>query len=372
MRKLSLKKTEKRIEELARYDLDKNKVFGCSYYVYQQDNFELKKCFGTTSAENGTPVTEKTLFRLASMTKPLTAFAALILIDRELLNLDDKVEDILPEFRDIHITDADGNDLGLPKKAPRLRNLLSHTSGIGSDMTKYGRMTEEDHATIDSAVDFLVKAGLDFEPESKELYSPMGAFDVTAKIISRITGREFDEFLRNEILIPCSMSDTTFSPTKEMSSRIIDMHTNEDGKNAVRAMPESCVFENIPVKRCLAGGGLISSLEDYGKFAKMLLNKGKTESGIQLVSEESFGLLCSEQYKICRDQSWGLGVRLITERTYPALPVGCFGWSGAYGTHFWVDPKNGIFAILMKNSHVDGGAGNESAVMLEKAVYKRL
>lgn len=370
MKKLNERKIRKNLEKTARYDLENNKVFGCAYHVYQKDNFSLKKCFGNTTADKISPVTENTLFRLASMTKPVTAFAALILADKGLICLDDTIDKYLPQFRGIHIIDAGGADKGVPQKMPKIRNLLSHNAGIGSDPEKFARMTAEDNKTLDSAVSYFVRAGLDFEPESTQMYSATGSFDVMVKIAETVTGTDFLTFLKNELFIPCQMTDTTFLPDEEQSARIIDMHTNVNGRNAVRSMPDDSVFENIPMTHFLGGGGLVSSLSDYGKFAKLLLNRGKTDDEREIVSEKTFSAFASEQFKVCRDQSWGLGVRLITHSSYPYLPAGSFGWSGAYGTHFWVDPENEIFAILMKNSSVDGGAGNESAVMLEKAVYE--
>jgi CubicO group peptidase (beta-lactamase class C family) len=121
----------------------------------------------------------------------------------------------------------------------------------------------------------------------------------------------------------------------------------------------------------LGGAGLVSTLRDYSKFAKLLLNKGKI-GDIPLISEETFNLLCTPQVSqgiMPGNARWGLGVRVITDESYPYLPVGSFGWSGAYGSHFWIDPVHKIFAVYMKNSKIDGGAGNESAVKLEKAVY---
>ena len=103
----------------------------------------------------------------------------------------------------------------------------------------------------------------------------------------------------------------------------------------------------------------------------MLLNKGKA-NGKTILKESTFKQLCKPQVTadIMPGQArWGLGVRVITDDGYPYLPVGAFGWSGAYGSHFWIDPVNNIFAVYMKNSKIDGGAANESAVSFEKAVY---
>lgn len=115
-------------------------------------------------------------------------------------------------------------------------------------------------------------------------------------------------------------------------------------------------------------------MSDYAKFVRMLLNEGKTET-VELVSKETFQLLrtpfVSEEI-MPGNERWGLGVRVVVDVSYPNLSVGTFGWSGAYGSHFWVDPGNRIAAVFMKNSVYDGGAGNESAKNFEKAVADSL
>ena len=369
MKKLNLSRTTKHIDKIAEYDIKKNKVFGSCYSVYQKNNFDLCRCYGTVGMGTEEKVSEKTLFRLASMTKPVTAAAVLLLEERGLLSLDDTIDKYIPAFRDIHIKDADGKDLGAPGKMPKVRNLLSHNSGLGSDPKKLEKMTDKDYESIDSTIEYLLKAGLDFEPESMQAYSPTAAFDVAVKIAETVTGKDFQEFLKDELFLPLGMHDTVFIPTPEQRSRIIVMHCNKDGKNAEKEMPGNTVFENVPENHYLGGGGLVSTLSDYGNFAKMLLNKGVSHTGQRILREEAFLKMTEPQIEICNDQSWGLGVRVITRKTYPHLPVGSFGWSGAYGTHFFVDPENGISAVFMKNSAVDGGAGNKSAVKFEKAVY---
>ena len=361
----------KNIEHVAQYDISNNKVFGSAYLVYQEGNLMFEKCYGTLSLKIYTPITHDTLFRLASMTKPITSVATLILADRGLLSLDDRVDKYLPQFNDVRITDGSYNDLGKPKNIPTIRHILSHTSGIGSSGGKVQNMTDADRKTIDNTIDFLIRTGLDYEPGSKQMYSGMGAFDVLTKIIELVSGMDFLSFLEKEIFMPCNMLDTTFVPNAGQYERLVNMHTCIDDKNAEFEMPAGCIFENFPCTHYLGGAGLVSTLCDYSKFAKMLLNKGKI-GNIQILREGTFNSLCTPQ--ISKDimpgtESWGLGVRVITEETYTHLPAGAFGWSGAYGSHFWIDPTNKIIAVFMKNSKIDGGAGNESARGFEQAVY---
>lgn len=152
------------------------------------------------------------------------------------------------------------------------------------------------------------------------------------------------------------------------------MHNKVDDKNDVGITYSGCVFERFPCEHKLAGAGLASTLNDYSNFAKMLLNKGEINNK-RIISEQSFKMLSKpyvpEEIMPCHER-WGLGVRVITNEAYCLLPVGSFGWSGAYGSHFWIDPENDICAVFMKNSKFDGGAGNRSAVRFEEAVFNAL
>lgn len=363
----------KNIDEIANYDFDRNKVFGSAYFVYDNGT-TFEKCYGTTSLNSNTPLTNTTLFRLASMTKPITTVATLVAMEKGLLSLDDTVDKYLPQFKNIKIREANGN-VSSPKKLPTILNILTHTSGIGSDATKLTAMTKADQATLDTAIAFYVGSGLDFEPGTKQAYSATGSFDVLVRIIELVTGQDYLEFLKTSIFEPCNMKDTTFLPTEEQWDRVVDMHCQVGGENAVWGMPEGCVFGDIPATHYLGGAGLVSSLQDYANFAKMLLNDGQGENG-RVLSKTSVKLMSTPQLSeeiMPGNQRWGLGVRVITDDAYIYnLPKGSFGWSGAYGSHFWVDPTNNIFGVFMKNSQVDGGASNESGNKFEAAVYASL
>lgn len=378
MKNLNKELLKSNIEKAASYDFENNKVFGSAYCVIQGEDEIYKKCFGTMSLNGTDSVTENTIFRLASMTKPITAIATLILVERGLLSLNDKVSDYLPEFKDVHITQVSKSggiiDSGKAQTEITVCNLLTHTSGIGSEPLKEAKMTDEDKKSLDATVNFYARIGLDFEPGTKQQYSGTGAFDVLAKIIEKVTRTDYQEFLTREIFNPCGMKNTTFIPTQEQMLNFIAMHNKVDGNNCEESMIENCMFYNFPCTHYLGGAGLVSTLYDYSKFAKMLLNKGKAQTK-QLISEKIFKLLHTPFVSddiMPGNERWGLGVRVIVNENYETLPVGAFGWSGAYGTHFWIDPQNNIAAVYMKNSLFDGGAGNESARNFEKAVNDSL
>lgn len=371
MKKLNMDKLEHNINEIAAYDLDRHNICGMSYCVSQGDRRFLRH-FGQLS-EGGAAPDDSTIFRMASMTKPVTAVAALMLCDRGMISLSEPVKKYIPAFGDIHIITPEGEDLGVTPTDVTLLHLLTHTSGIGS--LKPGNLNEDDLKCYDSSIAYFLKAGLDFEPMTHQWYSAFAAFDVMASIIEQVTGQDYEEFLQTELFAPCGMTDTTFTPSAAQWERIIPMHERVEEKNAVGWTVPGCVFEGFPCAHKAAGAGLISTLSDYTAFARMLLHRGVTESGRRILSEEAVSQMGRPQVPVAvmpGNQNWGLGVRVITEESYGALPVGSFGWSGAYGTHFWVDPADDLVAVFMKNSRFDGGAGNQSACRFEWAVQGAL
>ncbi|MBQ7232095.1 MAG: beta-lactamase family protein [Bacillales bacterium] len=206
MNKLNKELLRTNIEAAAEYDFQNHKVFGSAYCVIQGNDTIYKRYFGTVASDSTEPVTENTMFRLASMTKPITAIATLILVERGQLSLSDKAVDYLPEFKNDHITQI--SDI-------TVWHLLTHTSGIGSEVTKTQKMTDEDKKSIDNSIKFHFEAGLDFEPGTKQQYSGTGAFDVLVKIIEKTTKTDFPSFLQKEIFEPCDMVNTTFVPTQK-------------------------------------------------------------------------------------------------------------------------------------------------------------
>lgn len=359
---------ERKIDEIAFYDMENHNVFGSSYFVYQNGSTILKKYYGETG--NGNAMNGDVLFRLASMTKPITAVAMMILEERGIISISDNVSRYIPEFKYLHIKSyEDGSDRGKANTEPTILSLLTHTSGFGISTTS--QLTESDRENYLNTIKCFIDKGLKFEPFKCQEYSAYASFDVLALIAEKVTDEDYGEFLKREIFEPCGMNNTTFIPTDEQRQRIVKMHNRIGGENVVSDMLPGCIFENFPCEHKLAGAGLISSLDDYAQFAKMLLHKGKTDTERIMTEETAVKQRIPYVPKevMPGNESWGLGVRIIVDNSYETLPVGTFGWSGAYGPHFWVDYENDICAVLMKNSRFDGGAGNQSACRFEKAVH---
>ncbi len=325
---------------------------------------------------------DRTLFRLASMSKPVTAVATLIQVSRGLIDLDEPVEKFLPAFAEMDIGELDeAGDIRITGRArhkltPRI--LLNHTNGVGSMPVgdkQFGAMTPEERQDIAHVVEVIGRSVLAFEPTEGQMYSPVWAFDVLARIIEMTSGLDYATFLRQNIFDPCGMVDTTFAPTEEQWSRMIEMHArveeNGEAHSADTPMVPGCVFGDFPVTWFSGGAGLASTLADYVRFAEMLRRGGVTAEGVRILPAElvrEMGTTVIPEHIMPCGERWGLGVRVIMP-IHPWMPADCFGWSGAYGSHFWIDPTNDLSVVLMRNSMFDGGAGAMAACNLEKDVY---
>ena len=229
---------------------------------------------------------------------------------------------------------------------------------------------EKEQSCLREAVEHYSRSALDFEPFSAQFYSAIFGFDVLARIVEIVSGMQYNDFIRENILEPLGMDDTTFTPTDEQRGRLIPMHDYVDGKAVAVDFPVGGMFEGLPLAYFMGGAGLAATMSDYSRFADMLLNYGEY-NGKRIISRElveAMGTPHVPHEIMPYSERWGLGVRVIVDDEYKRLPVGSYGWSGAYGTHFWVDPENKITAIYMKNSRFDGGSGAETAAHFEEDV----
>ena len=324
---------KKRIKE----DLSSGHIDGASVSVLQKGKTVYENHFGIAKPDS--------LFRIASMTKPITAAAVLLLWERGELRLDHPVAKFLPGF-----------PLDL-----QIRHLLTHTSGLSQDAYVAG-ITDDCRQDPNLLTDYIASLPFDHAPGAVAAYNPVAAFHLLTVIAEQVTKVDFPSFLEQEIFSNCRMTDTTFLPSKEQWARLVPLPDTKPG----------CVFEGYPVSNPLGGAGLISCLGDYKNFASMLLNRGSF-GGKQILKEETVLEMTTPQVSETVQPGsvrWGYGVRVITGEN--RLPMGSYGWSGAYGTHFWVDPQNEIIGIYMKNSRTDGGASAKTAAHFEEDVYTSL
>lgn len=370
-----------RIETRMKADMDEGHVWGTAVSVCQNGQSLYRRCFGTTVPGGGVPVTDRTIYRMASMTKPVTALAATMLIEEGRLSPDTPIEDFLPEYRNLHLGKVEANgrlgDGGAIQVKPTVHHLLTHSSGIGCGAVYElvrGGMPYEAKRDLNACVSYFSGLPLTFEPGTAQAYSGIAGFDILGRILELVTQTDLEALLRTRIFEPCHMTDTAFEPSESQWARMVAMHDFQKGRATASPTVPGCVFEGIAASHHFGGGGLISTLDDYVRFAEMLLSGGVCQ-GRRVVSASAIARMSTPQLSATVQpgyKRWGYGVRVIVGEGYRVLPVGAWGWSGAYGTHFWVDPKNRITAVYLKNSRFDGGSGAKTSYHFEEDVHASL
>ena len=347
------------------------KILPCSsLLVYQENEGFYREEFGFSDISKREMLKSDAMFRLASMSKPITAVAALILMDRGLLSLDDPIAKYLPEFSKLFIGKIKNDEVVEEievKTAVTIKELLTHSSGIGSGdigAKDFLAIPVEERATLEMAMPLYAKCRLEFEPKTSSDYSPFIGLDILSRIIEIISGKPYDVFLKEEIFDKLGMRDTTFVPTETQWDRMVRFATEQDGQCVSEPLDKTRVFEHFPLTFFAGSAGLASTMDDYFAFAKMLLNEGEY-NGVRILNADTVRAMSTPQLTkevLPPPQVWGLGVRVITDETYGTLVKNCYGWAGAYGTYFWVDPDNKIIAIYMRNVR-DGEQGYTNSML---------
>ena len=357
MRKLDFEKMKTQVREHVSAVVGQSVLMGASILVYQENQGVYREEFGFSDISKNERMQRDSIFRMASMSKPITAVAALILVERGLLSLDDSIAKYLPEFSKLFIGKIENDEVVEEievKTAVTIKELLTHSSGIGSGdigAKDFLSIPVEERATLAQAMSRYSKCRLEFEPKTSSNYSPFIALDILSRIIEIVSGKPYDVFLQEEIFDKLGMRDTTFVPTERQWDRMVRFPVEKDGQCVSQPIDKTRVFEFFPLSFFSGAAGLASTMDDYFVFAKMLLNEGEY-NGIRILNADMVRAFATPQLEKevqPPPQVWGLGVRVITDETYGTLVKNCYGWAGAYGTYFWVDPDNKIIAIYLRN-----------------------
>lgn len=373
---LNRNKVREQIEGRVRDDISSGRVGGVACLVKQGGETVYRGFFG--SADGKREITENTVFRLASMTKPITGVAIMKQVEKGLVSLDDTLDRFIPEYSEMEIgriVDGKIQSVGKAKNKIKILHLLTHSSGVVcgalNEALERMRVAEREYDLESVAREYSSKP-LAFEPYSGQAYSGRVGFDLLARVVEITSGMSYDAFLKKELFTPLGMTDTTFVPTNEQWDRTVCMHDLRDGKPIFLQQDREHIFGKLPLTYFCGGAGLVSTLADYEKFADMLLSDGVAKNGECVLCENSVRRMSTVSVPdsvMAGNQRWGLSMRVISDPSYAVLPVGAYGWSGAFGTHFWIDPENRVVGIYMKNSHYDGGSGAVTAANFEKDVY---
>lgn len=346
--KLSL--IDRQMKEL----IAEQKVIGCAALIYKDGQIAYSKIWGQRNKKEELPVEADTIWRIYSMSKPVTSVAVMQLVERGKIGLDDPASKYLPEFKGLEVYDEDGKAAkkgALPtspaKREMTIRDLLRHTSGLSYGFfgntpvdlayRKAGILVlDKDLKDMTSK---LAKVPLLHQPGTRFHYS--ASTDVLGRVVEVASEMTFKDYLDKNIFQPLKMKDTYFSLPKEKLPRLAEMYRPEDGKLVPANRLSSARFVNEKNTFYSGGGGLCSTTADYLQFSKMLLNGGEL-NGKRILKSETIEQMTTNQ--LPKNAAWGrfqfgLGFQIDAE--------GHYSWGGAAGTRFWVDPKNKMITIFM-------------------------
>jgi len=363
----------KRLDEVIAGHVERGEVVGATWLVSRHGEVHTGVA-GAVAADGGRPVGEDTIFRLSSMTKPVTAVAALLLVEDCILRLDEPVDRWLPELADRQVLARPGAALDdtVPAHRPiSLRDLLTFRLGWGMDLTfsapqpTLAAMAEAGLGAgpprpagpppPDEWIRRLGTLPLEHQPGTRWLYH-VGA-DVLGVLIARAAGQPFDAFLRERVFEPLGMHDTGFFVPPEALERFGPCYWNDPASGRAVYDPTDGEWSRPPAFPG-GGAGLVSTLGDYQAFADVLMGMGAS-GGRRLLSRATVETMTTDQLTDAQRETsgpdpsgaagWGFGVAVQVRRTRPSAPVGTYGWDGGLGTVWHNDPVEGVTGILLTN-----------------------
>ena len=342
-----------------------------------------------------TPMRPDTIFRIASMTKPITSVAVMMLHEEGRLSITDPLSRYLPAFKSPKVADGKGGTVPARREIT-IRDLLTHRSGLtyvffdtgqAGDAYRAAGVSDglkETPGTIGENVDKVAAQPLAHQPGAAWTYGL--STDVLGRLVEVVSGTSFDAFLRDRIFKPLRMSDTGFDVPESKWSRFATVYA-PDGSGGIRPMKDPESFGNTvmsPIaaykqpKRYFSGGaGLVSTAHDYSRFAQMLLNGGELD-GVRLLSPKTIELMTASHTSdlpqgggiLGGGAQFGLGFRVVTDvgATQALGSDGMYGWSGIYGTNFWVDPEEQLIGIVMVQRYPGSSVAPAFQTMTYQAV----
>ncbi|HEV2272545.1 MAG TPA: serine hydrolase domain-containing protein [Acidobacteriaceae bacterium] len=344
--------------------IDDHDLSGAVTEVVTKDKVLDLEAIGLANIAEKKPMRKDSLFWLASMTKPITAVAVLMLQDEGRLNVTDPVEKYIPQFA----------ALKTPSGQPAhitLEQMLTHTSGLGEATQQ---QLDQAH-TLSDLIPFYLSAPMQYEPGARWKYTQSG-INVAARVVEIVSGEPFQVFVQKRILKPLGMKNTTFYLSGKQRARLVTGYTKDKATGVLTAVPLSSDY-GVPGHPPFGNAGLFSTAPDYAHFAQMLLGGGMFK-GKRYLSADAYRLLTTVQTGDLpagflqtpeygsrgANYGWGIGV-CILRSPHPGvaamLSPGTFGHGGAWGTQAWVDPVRGVAYILMVQ-RANSGNGDASEI----------
>jgi CubicO group peptidase (beta-lactamase class C family) len=378
----------KRIGEAVQRHIEAQNVAGAVTVVARKGRIAHFEARGMMDLETKKPMPKDGLFRLASMSKPITGVAVMMLVEEGKVRLSDPVSRFIPEFKALDKVavakpgappPAQGAeatyDLVPAARAITIGDLLRHGSGLvsgglgASAANRIAPRTPGD--TLATYIPKLAAVPLDFQPGTLWRYSGQAGFDVLSRIIEVVSGQTFDAFLKQRLFDPLGMKDTGFFPAPGKESRLVTIYqTTSQGLRPGNQAVSNVYFSGA--------GGMMSTAEDYLQFAQMLLNGGQLNGTrflgprtMQLMTSNHTGDMVNGQFgRPSQGMGFGLSMQVVQDPVAANLRVskGAYGWAGGTGVSFWVEPAEQIVSIYF----IQGGSGGGLRQDFENAVYQSI
>jgi len=378
---LDERRLERITEHLQKQYIDAGRIAGAQAVVSRHGQVGYFRSFGYRDLERGKPVEDDTIFRIFSMTKPITGVALLSLYERGLFQLDDRVSRFIPEWKNLKVKERGPNGeerLVEPKRDMTVRHLLTHTSGLGmpGGRSLAEALSVEDHkpgqafspsfrggGDLATFVSRLADQPLEFHPGDHWLYTI--STDICGRLVEILSGQRFDDYLRTTIFEPLGMTDTAFWVPDEKIDRLAASYRRDKNKKlTLLEDPQNSRYRQEPTFFS-GGGGLLSTTADYLRFCQMLLSGGELD-GVRILSRKTVELMASnhlpgggDMRQFAMPGSYGevefsgMGFGLTVSVAQGPAKTGVVGskgefmWGGAASTIFWIDPAEDLTVVFM-------------------------
>jgi len=376
-----------RVNEMVGRYIASGEITGAVTLVARSGRIVHLQAHGVMDAESKKPMQKDTIFRIASMSKPVAGVAILMLVEEGKVRLSDPVSRFIPSFKDLKVAMTlparpSGSAAGPPgplippepytvpaDREITILDLMTHTSGLlsgpASNATA-GKAFAERRTLGLKYVESLGSSQLEFQPGTRWAYSAVAGFDVLSRVVEIASGMSFKDFVNERIFKPIGAKEIFFWPTAAQRERLVTSYTSGPKGLIPRENPDAMSSEVY----FSGAGGLMSTAESYARFAMLLANGGEL-NGVRLLAPRTVELMGAAYIPDTLPgrspgEGYGLSVRTVTDPVARRTTIskGSFGWSGAYGTFFWVDPEKRIVGVLMVQTPVTPmWADFENAVM---------
>jgi CubicO group peptidase (beta-lactamase class C family) len=389
----------KKLDDYMAGVVSSGRVAGMTTLLARHGQVVSYNTWGKANLETGAPITKDTIFRIYSMTKPVTGVAMMVLFEEGKWRLDDPVTRFVPEFKNLRVVKSINKDgtmvLEDMKRPPTMREVMSHTAGFGYGLAeehpvdKMFRSKEVLSASnLQQMIERTAEIPLMYQPGTNWYYS--SAVDIQGHIIEKISGKTLGQFMQERIFAPLKMNDTAFFTGPEKASRLAAVYVWDRDQNKIVEAKQLFGVDmpdyTKPPRNESGGGGLVSTTMDYARFAQMVVNGGELD-GVRILSPAAVELMGtnvipkdvlvnSNGTSVARFNEavgFGLDFQVVNDaRAAGSLEGdGSISWGGAAGTWFWVDPTNDLIFVGMIQ-RMGGTGGDDLGSMARTLTYQAL